>query len=486
MSEAAIYALVILAYMALLAAVGLATSRRMRGAEDFYLGGRNIGPWVTSLSFVAAYFSSVLIIGGGGFGYRYGMATLWIGAINVLVGVFLAWVVLGKRVRRFTSRLKTMTIPGFLAERFASPEARIFSALVIAIFLIVYNVSILKGMGHIFEVLMGIPYWVGVLLSGAIIVVYVSLGGYLAVVWTGFFQAWVMGAGLILLTVAALKTVGGLSAANLALASIDPGLVGTPGVWGWAGLVSFSLVVSFGVWGMPQLVIRFYSIRSAKVLRIGALVATIGGSMAVLPYLIGAIARVLHPGLENPDLAIPTLTKAILSPWGAAVFLAGVIAAGMSTFASILIIASSAVVRDVAQKGLGRSLTERQAIRASRLVSAVIGVISLLIALRPPGLILELTAFSWAAIASTCLWPLLFGLYWKRATRSGVFASMVGGFTTSIAWTASGTPLGVNGFIPALVVGLLLLVGVSLGTTPPPEGVIAKVWEPVRDGGDPR
>jgi len=482
MSETAIYSLVVLIYLALLVLVGVASSRRMRSAEDFYLGGRKIGPWVTSLSFVAAYFSSVLIIGGGGFGYRYGMATLWIGAINVLVGIFLAWAVLGKRVREFTSRLGTMTVPGFLAERFAAPEARILSALVIAVFLVVYNVSILKGMGHVFEVLMGMPYAVGVLVSGLIIVVYVSFGGYLAVVWTGFFQAWVMGAGLILLTVAALKAVGGLSAANIALAAIDPGLTSTPGVWGWAGLVSFSLVVSLGVWGMPQLVVRFYSIRSVEVLRIGAVVATIGGSMATLPYLIGAIARVLHPGLESPDLAIPTLTKAVLSPWGGAVFLAGVIAAGMSTFASILIIASSAVVRDVAQKGLGRTISERASVRLSRVVSAVIGVISLLIALRPPALILEMTAFSWAAIASTCLWPLFFGLFWKRASRLGILASMIGGLTTSIVWTALGSPFRMNGFIPALGVGLLFLVGVSLSTPPPPKGVIARAWNHSRDG----
>jgi len=481
MSESAIYVLVILLYMALLVAVGVITSRRMRSSEDYYLGGRSVGPWVTSLSFVAAYFSSVLIIGGGGFGYRYGMSTLWIGAINVFVGIFLVWAVLGKRIRQFTARLKTMTIPGFLAERFQAREARIFSAVVIALFLIIYNVSILKGMGHVFEVLMGMPYAVGVLISGLIIVAYVSLGGYLAVVWTGFFQAWVMGAGLILLTVAALKAVGGLSAANLALSAVDPGLVSTPGAWGWAGLVSFSLVVSFGVWGMPQLVVRFYSIRSTSVLRIGTVVATIGGSLAIIPYLVGAIARVLHPGLESPDLAIPTLTKAVLGPWGAAIFLAGVIAAGMSTFASILIIASSAVIRDFWQKGLGRDMSEKQSVRASRWVSSVVGLVSLLIALRPPALILELTAFSWAAIASTCLWPLLFGLYWKRATRPAVFASMLGGFMTSVVWMAFGSPLGLNGFIPGIGVGLLLLVLVSLATKPPSRELIDRVWSSAGD-----
>jgi SSS family solute:Na+ symporter len=475
-TETAIYVLVLVLYMGLLVAVGLLTSRRMRSAEDFYLGGRRLGPWVTSLSFVAAYFSSVVIIGGGGFGYQFGMSTLWVGAINVLVGCTLAWIVLGRRVRQFTARLGTMTVPGFLAERYQAKGARVFAALVIAVFLVIYNVSILKGMGHVFEGLMDIPYIAGVLLSGAIIVLYVALGGYLAVVWTGFFQAWVMGVGLILLSVAALKAVGGLTAANVALAAIDPGLVHTPGAWGWAGLISFSLIVSFGVWGMPQLVVRFYSIKSVEVLRAGTVIVTIGGAMAVLPYLDGAIARVLHPGLSSPDLAIPTLAKAVLSPWGEAVFLAGVVAAGMSTFASVLIITSSAIVRDVVQKGIGTTMHERDTVRWSRIVSAIVGLVSLGIALRPPALVLVLTAFSWAVIASTCLWPLLFGLYWKRATRLGVLVSMGCGLVTALVWMGVGSPYGVHGFVAGIVLSLAAMVIVSLVTSKPSETHLAHVW----------
>lgn len=476
MNEQAIYSSVLVLYMGLLLIVGLITSRRLRDAADFYIGGRRIGPWVTALSYVAAYFSSVVIIGGGGFGYKYGLATLWIGAINVLLGCTLAWIVLGKRVREFTTRLGTMTIPGFAAERFRAKEARLFLAAVITIFLIVYNVSILKGMGHTFEVLMGVPYTWGVLLSGAIIVLYVAWGGYFAVVWTGFFQAWVMAAALVLLTVGALRAVGGLAAANLRLMALDHGLVETPGNWGWAGLISYCLIVSFGVWGMPQMVIRFYSIKDVKMLRIGAVVASLGGSMALLPYLCGAMARVLYPDLSSPDLTIPTLTKAVLSPWGGAVFFAGVLAAGMSTFSSVLIITSSAIVRDLYQEGLGKGLSERQAIRYSRLSSLAVGLISLLIALRPPALVLVLTAFAWAAIASATLWPLLFGIYWKGATRLGALLSMIGGFLVVLIWMAIGSPFGVHGFIPGLGVGLILLVLVSKFTEKLPEAHLQQLW----------
>lgn len=146
MSETIIYAIIIFAYLIVLILIGFITGRRTKSVEDFYIGGRQIGPWVTALSFVAAYFSSVVIIGGGGYGYMFGMATLWIGAINVLLGCTVCWIVLGPRIRQFTQRLKTMTIPGFFGERYDSRFALVFSALIIVLFMIFYNVSILKGM----------------------------------------------------------------------------------------------------------------------------------------------------------------------------------------------------------------------------------------------------------------------------------------------------------------------------------------------------
>lgn len=477
MNEIGIYWTVIVVYMFILIGVGLIASRKTRGIADFYLGGRNIGPFVTALSFIAAYFSSVVIIGGGGFGYKFGMSTLWVGAINVLLGCTLCWIFLGKRLRKYTQKLKTMTIPGFIAERFKAPEARIFSAVIIFILMLIYNVSVLKGMGHIFEVLMQIPYIYGILISGIIIILYVAIGGYLAVVWTSFVQALIMIVGLLLLTSRTLFVVGGLTAANEKLAAIDPGLLSTPGIWGYAGLISFCLIVSFGVWGMPQLVIRFYSIKNTAVLRIGTVVVTIGGCLALLPYLNGAVSRILFPALKNPDLAIPTLTKAVLSPLGAAIFLAAVVAAGMSTFAAVLIIVSSAIVRDFWQKGLKKKTEEKKLLRAGRVVSVIAGVISLLIAIKPPGLILVLTAFAWSIIASATLWPILFGIYWRRTTRWGVTTSMFVGSTVALIWMVIGNPFGIHGFIPGISIGLIVIIIVSLLTKPPSKEFIRKIWE---------
>jgi SSS family solute:Na+ symporter len=476
MSEALVYALVIIIYLLVLVLVGLITGRRTKSVEDFYLGGRQIGPWVTALSFVAAYFSSVVIVGGGGFGYMFGMSTLWIGAINVLLGCTVAWIVLGPRIRTFTQRLKTMTVPGFIGERYRSDFACIFSAVVIVLFMIIYNVSILKGMGHIFEVLMNVPYVYGVLISCVIILFYVSIGGYLAVVWTSFIQAWVMGIGLIVLTIFALQKVGGLTVANQSLASIDLGLINTPGIWGWPGLISYALIVSFGVWGMPQLVVRFYSIKNLKVLKIGTLVATIGTCMALLPYFNGALARTLFPSLSSPDLAIPTLVKAILSPFGAAIVLAGVVAAGMSTFSSVLIILSGSMIQDITKKGMKKELTREKSLFWGKIGSAVIGFVSLAVALRPPALVLTLTAFAWAVIASTTLWPILFGIYWKGATKSGCLASMVGGFVVALLWMAVGRPYGIHGFIPGIIVGFVLMILVSHLTPKFSADHIQSIW----------
>ncbi len=455
MNSLFIYTSVLVVYLGLLVLIGVVMGRRLRSAEDFYIGGRNIGAWVTALSFVAAYFSSVVIVGGGGFGYKFGLSTLWIGAINVFLGCTLCWIVMGRRLREITQRLNTMTIPEFLYKKYNSREAQVFSAMVIVIFMIVYNVSILKGMGHIFEGLMNMPYAWGVLLSGVIIIIYVAIGGYLAVVWTGAFQAVVMGAALVLLTVFTLKHTGGLSHAVLSLERINPGYVETPGVWGWGGLLSFALTVSFGVWGMPQMVIRFYSIKNVDILRIGTVLVTLGGSMALLPYLNGAISRVLFPSLPSPDLAIPTLTRHVLSDLGGAIFLSGVIAAGMSTFSSVLIIISSSLVRDVMR------VEGERAIFLNRIWSAVAGIVSLLIALKPPALVLVLCAFAWAVIASVTLWPILFGIYKEKVKKNACLVSMGGGFLTSLIWIAAKNPLKIHGFIPGILVGLLLFVMVD-------------------------
>ncbi|MBE0567212.1 MAG: sodium/proline symporter [Krumholzibacteria bacterium] len=489
-----VYVLVLVVYLGALAAVGVKMSGRSRSAGDFAIGGRQVGPWVTALSFVAAYYSSVVIIGGGAFGWRYGLATLWIGAGNVLLGTTLAWIVLGRRVRRMTGRLDAMTLPGFFAARYGSPQARLFSAAVTGLFLVVYNVSVLKGMANAFEVLMDLPYWAGVLISGVVILFYTAVGGYLAVVWTSMIQAIVMIAALLLLTFMSLQKVGGMAELVARLSAVDPGLVTTPGTWGWAGLVSFTLIVSLGTWGMPQLLVRFYSIRDDRMLRAGTVIVTVGASIALLPYLNGAVARVLVPTLDSADQAIPALTQLVLNDWGGALFLAGVVAAGMSTFAGVLIIIASSLVRDVWIEGLGRPLAPATELRASRLTSLAVGVVSLLIALKPPALVLVLTAFSWAVIASTNLWPLLFGIYWRRTSARATLASMVAGTTAALLWQAwprlgwlPGLPpglAGVHGFVVGTAVALVVILIGTLAGRPAPVACVRRAWGEPAAGDD--
>jgi SSS family transporter len=480
-----VYVLVLVVYLGSLAAIGMVMSKRSQSAGDFAIGGRSVGPWVTALSFVAAYYSSVVIIGGGAFGWRFGLSTLWVGAGNVLIGTTLAWIVLGRRIRRFTENLDCMTLPGFFAGRYGNESARIFSAATTGLFLIIYNVSVLKGMANAFEVLMDLPYWAGVVISGVVILFYTAVGGYLAVVWTSMVQAIVMIAALTLLTFFALQEVGGMTALVARLNAVDPGLVSTPGAWGWAGLISFTLIVSLGTWGMPQLIVRFYSIKDARMLRVGTVVVTLGASIALLPYLTGAVARVLVPELESADQAIPALTRLVLNDWGGALFLAGVVAAGMSTFAGVLIIISSSMVRDVWIHGLGRTLSPPAELRANRVMSLVVGVISLAIALKPPALVLVLTAFSWAVIASTNLWPLLFGIYWRRTSAGATLASMVAGVLAALlwqAWSRLGLPplpptlAGVHGFVVGTTVGLVVIVVGTLLGKPAPRGNVDRAW----------
>jgi len=463
MSPILVFGLVLFIYILVLFIIGLLSSKQMKkGSQDFYLGGRTTGAWVSSFAFVAAYFSSVVIIGGGAFGYKYGMATLWIGAINVLVGATLAWIVLGKKTREMTQKLNAITMPEFFSKRYKSPSMQIFSSIVIIVFLVVYNVSILKAMANILQVLINVSYIQGLLISGIIIIIYVTLGGYLAVVWTSFFQAWVMLFGLMLLTVFTLIKIGGFSNAMVQLNAINQNLVRTPGVWGWSGLISYALIVSFGVWGMPQLLTRFYSIKNVNVLRIGTVLATIGASMALLPYFNGAVARILFPNLAQADLAIPNLVKLVLPTLGQAIFLTGVIAAGMSTFAAVLIICVSSLIKDLYQDGLKKQIDSKTNLKYARIASITIGILSLLVAVKPPAMILVLTAFSWAVIASANLWPFFFGLYLKAPSRSAGLISMVGGSIDALVWMILRNPFGIHGFIPGILSGLILFIIVNI------------------------
>lgn len=457
-------------YFGALIGIGLWSRKRVKGSSDFNIGGRQIGLWVTALSFVAAYFSSVLIIGGGAFGYRFGMATIWIAAANVLFGATLCWIVLGRRVRRQTEKLGAQTLSEFFTKRFSSPESGMFSAAIIAVFLILYNVSVLKGMANTFEGMLGMPYWIGVLISGAVILFYVSTGGYVAVVWTSFIQACVMIFSLVMLAWFTLKEVGGLTALHDKLAAVPTktplGLISTPGEWGWAGLISFCLITSLGVWAMPQLLVRFYSIKETKLFRVGTIVVTVAAASALIPYIAGAASRViLNPAdVKTPDLAIPLLSQMVLPDWGAAIFLAGVVAAGMSTFAGVLIVISGAVVRDIYKVGMKKKIKEKKEVSLSRIFSVGVGLISVAIALKPPALILAIATFAWAVIASTNFWPLLFGLYWKRANRWGAISSMVTGAGSALIWSALGKPFGLHGYFVGTIVGLIVIVLVSVIT----------------------
>ncbi len=444
-------------YFIILILIGWATKGKVVSAEDFTIGGRKIGPFVTALSFVATYFSSVLIIGGGGFGFKYGMSTIWIGASNVLIGTLLCWIILAKRVRKATERLGVITISEFFNKRYNSTSAMIFSSFIISLFLVVYNVSVLKGMANILEVLINIPYIWGLVISGLVITFYLTFGGYFAVVWTGVFQAFLMILGLFLLTGYTFDFVGGFSEAHLKLSQIGTGYVETPGIWGWAGLISYCLIVSFGVWGMPQLVIRFYSIKSVKALRISIIVATVSATIALLPYLNGAISRILFPDLTNPDLAIPKLTEKLMPPWASAIFLTGVISAGMSTFAGVQIIITSSIIRDILKNSFNKKISDKKELKLNKLLTIFIGLISILIAIKPPALILVLTAFSWAVIASTNLWPLLFGVYWRRTSKLGTILSMVLGSTSALVWIIFKNPFNIHGFIIGISVAFLTI-----------------------------
>jgi len=269
---------VLVLYVVGMLGLGYFASQRTRSLGDFFLAGRNLGPWVSAFAYGTTYFSAVLFIGyAGRIGWGFGLSSLWIVVGNTIVGSLLAWLVLAQRTRRLTERLNAMTMPEFLKARYGSELLKVLAALVIFFFLVPYSASVYMGLSYLFDAVLGIPYRYALLLMAVLTGVYLLMGGYLAVSLTDAVQGMIMLFGSLFLVgyLLARPEVGGLPQAVARLSQVDPRLVspvGPPGFWPLFGLV---VLTSLGPWGLPQMVQKFYAIRNEKMVATATVVVTI-------------------------------------------------------------------------------------------------------------------------------------------------------------------------------------------------------------------
>ena len=448
--EILVFTVVFIVYMAVLIIVGVLSSRKVETVEDYYVAGRNVGPALLGFHYGTVYLSSVLIIGGGAFAYRYGMATLWIAFGNLLLGTFLPFLFLGGRIRVFTEKLGVLTLPEYFSARYESKFLHLWSALLTVVFMTVYVVSIFMGVAYLFQVIAGLSYEYSLILTVLIVGFYLTVGGTIACIWSGFIQGIVMIFGTIFLSALIIVSQGGFSAINHNLAAIPPpgGYVDSPGIWGFWGLFSFTMVSSLGPWGLPQSLTRFYTMKNRKVIKWAIVFASFFCFiMTYGSYFNGATARLIIPesslpmnpstGTVNYDFVMPNLITRMLTPVSpvlTAVFLTAVIAASQSTAGTVILMASFGVAKDIYHKMLRPEATERRILLISKICTVAITLVGLWLAYMKPKLILDLSMMAWAALASAIMAPFIYSLFWKNATRTAAIVTSVVSFALCVVW----------------------------------------------------
>jgi SSS family solute:Na+ symporter len=466
--------------------IGLWGMKKTSSLNDFFLGSRSIGPWVSAIAYGTSYFSAVLFIGfAGKLGWGFGLNALWIAAGNALIGSLGAWLVLGRRTRIMTQNLDVMTMPEFLQERFEGKNIKIYTAILIFIFLLPYSASVFKGLGHLFEVNFNISYDVALLIMIALTGFYLVLGGYFAITLTDFIQGIIMVVGSIAMIAVLMNEGGGVP---VMIDKINQGYrahIGTPGAGHYIMLAALVFMTSFGVWGLPQMVQKYYAIRDQKVIRTAAWVTT-GFAVIVVfaAYLNGAMTHAFYdaiPLVEGKpafDRLIPDLLKSHLPAGLMALILLLVLSASMSTLSSLVLVSSSSVAIDLYKGHINPQVSKDNSLMMMRFLSGLFIIISYFIAKFKIAIIVTLMALSWGVVAGSFMAPYIFALYWKRTTRAGVWAGMLsGGLTTVVLFFVLGASKSPIASSLGMIVPFLVTPLVSIMTSPPSREVLDRSFE---------
>ena len=434
--------LTIAVYIVFIAIVGIMNARKSKNITQFTVGGRNAGAWLSAFSYGTAYFSAVMFIGyAGGTGWKYGLWGILPGIGNAVIGSLLAWIVLAKRTRETTRRLEIKSMPQLFEKRFKSEKMKTFCVAVIFLFLIPYSASVYKGLTSVCSVLLGVDERVCMIVIAIASLIIVILGGYGATLKADFVQGTVMLVGVICLIVAVMRsqTVGGFSQGLAAIAEKTEKLnltaVSHMGLWATV------LMTSFGTWGLPQMVHKYYGIRDDQEVKRGTIISTFfafvvaGGG-----YFIGSLARLFFTSLEEipgagsgkTDYLIPNMLKMSgISEVLIGVILVLLIAASVSTLSSITITATTTLTMDFIRPKILKNLDDVKSANVSRILCFLFVVFSYIIA-NSDTPILDMMSYSWGIISGSFLAPYAISLYWKKLNRAGAWAGILGGFFTAL------------------------------------------------------
>ena len=486
--------IMLVVFFAVMLGVGVYSRNKAKNVNDYVLGGRTVGPWISAFAFGTSYFSSVVFIGyAGQFGWKFGLASTWIGLGNAFIGSLLAWLILGRRTRVMTQKLDAKTMPEYFGMRYDSKALRVVGSIIAFIFLVPYTAGVYNGLSRLFGMAFNIDYRICVIVMALLTGAYVVIGGYMATALNDFIQGIIMLIGICAVIGAVLSGQGGFLNAikSLSVIPTDP-TVTTPALSDSQGLfasffgpdplslLGVVVLTSLGTWGLPQMVQKFYAIKDEKAVKTGTVVSTffaivIAGGC----YFLGGFGRlfadapgvvtVLEDGTQKIayDNIVPSML-ATLPDLLIGIVVVLVFSASMSTLSSLVLTSSSTLTLDVLKPLMKKDMKEKTQLRLMQVFVMCFIAISVVIAFNPPTFIAQLMGYSWGALAGSFLAPFMYGLYSKKISKAAVWASYFVGVVFTV--TNMFVPIiksPINAGAATMIAGLIVVPIVSVITPKP-------------------
>lgn len=524
----------IIIFIGVMLYLGYIGMKRTKNVNDFFLAGRNIGPWLSAFTYGTTYFSAVIFVGfAGKLGWSFGLNALWIAGGNVILGVLLAWLVLAKRTRQMTSHLNAMTMPEFLEARYKSKGIKVLAAFCTFFFLIIYSASVYQGLGFLFRENLGLSFEMCLFFIAILTGVYLVMGGYHAINIADMVQGLIMMVGAILMVLFLTGSLGGFKQSvelqrerywehfakpgvekKVEVESPSPEAAeeaikdaGTPEKAAkpappWWILFSLVILTSLGPWGLPQMVQKYYAIKNSKIIPRAIVVCTVFAIIiSFVAYFSGSLTHVFfEPGREvtietgkgqlevmslpmkdkSPefDAFIPTMLQKHTPGWLNIAILLLILSASMSTLSGLVLVSSSALAIDLYQGKNPTEVRRQNALFFMRILCALFVGASVFVALLNITIIVNLMSIAWGGLAGCFLAPYLYGLFWKRGTTTAVWVSMISALTITLVgfavWGKGMAP--VYGTV-SMLAPLLIMPLVSILTKPLPKEEIDQIFE---------
>jgi len=479
------------AYMALVIVIGLLYAKRNQSADQFYLGGRGLGPWVTAMSAEASDMSGWLLMGLPGVAYISGAGEAVWTAIGLALGTYLNWRLVSVRLRKYTEISgNAITVPDFFNNRFKDKSKTLMTvaALIILAFFTVYVATGFVACGKLFNSLFGFDYKLMMFISAGVILLYTVVGGFLAESTTDFIQGILMCISLVVVLIVGVIAVGGVGTVVTTLSESDGFLsftqifnneTGEAAPFGIIAIIS-TMAWGLGYFGMPHVLLRFMAIRNTNELKKSRIVATTWVIISlVAAVLIGLVGAALYPGLldaKSSETIFIEMSSKLLPAVLAGIMMSGIMAATMSTSDSQLLVSSSAVSTNLFKGILKKNASDKQVMWVSRITILVVTIIAAILALDEDSSVFRLVSYAWAGFGAAFGPIMLFSLFWKRTTRIGAIAGMLVGGGMVPLWkhviSQLHPVLNVYELLPAFIISCLVIVIVSLVTAKPSKEII--------------